>query len=177
MTSRVSSAGTLRGRLTLLPGLCRLWRDETAVQLGSDPSRAIIVELPDPGAARVLDLLDGSRTERGVLRDAVAIGVPRSITMAMLAALRSANLVIGTDSLVPPSMPESVRRRLVSEAAAIAMAARATDIPGVDDVDEDVGVAASDERASHERTPDERTPDERTPDERTSDERANRRGT
>src|SRR5262245_19702474 len=103
MTSRVSSAGTLRGRLTLLPGLCRLWRDEPAVQLGSDPSRAIIVVLPDPGAARVLDLLDGSRTERGVLRDAVAVGVPRSVTMAMLAALRSANLVVGTDSLVPPS--------------------------------------------------------------------------
>jgi hypothetical protein len=132
MTSRVSPVGTGRGRLTLLPGLSRLWRDETAVQLGTDPSRAIIIELPDPTAARVLDLLDGSRTERAVLRDAVALGVPRDVTSAMLAALRAANVLIGTDSLVPPSMPESVRRRLATEAAAIAMGARAMDIPGVD---------------------------------------------
>ncbi|HEU0239474.1 MAG TPA: hypothetical protein VFR11_09395 [Micromonosporaceae bacterium] len=133
MTTRVSVGASGRARLTLLPGLCRLWRDETAIQLGADPSRAVIMELPDPAAARVLDLLDGSRTERTVLRDAKAAGVPAHVTTAMLAALRSANLVIGTDSLVPPSMPEGVRRRLVAEAAAIAMAARAPDIPGLID--------------------------------------------
>ncbi|HKE63261.1 MAG TPA: hypothetical protein VKB59_01270 [Micromonosporaceae bacterium] len=133
MTTRVSVGASGRARLTLLPGLRRLWRDETAIQLGADPSRAVIMELPDPAAARVLDLLDGSRTERTVLRDAKAAGVPAHVTTAMLAALRSANLVIGTDSLVPPSMPEGVRRRLVAEAAAIAMAARAPDIPGLID--------------------------------------------
>jgi bacteriocin biosynthesis cyclodehydratase domain-containing protein len=132
MTSRVSPAGTGRGRLTLLPGLSRLWRDETAVQLGTDPSRAIVIELPDAGAARVLDLLDGSRTERAVLRDAGALGVPRQVTSAMISALRSANVLIGTESLVPSSMPETVRRRLLTEAAAIAMAGRAVEIPGIE---------------------------------------------
>ena len=132
MTSRVSPASTGRGRLTLLPGLCRLWRDETAVQLGTDPSRAIVIELPDPAAARVLDLLDGTRTERAVLRDAVALGVPRDVTSAMISALRSANVLIGTESLIPSSMPESVRRRLLAEATAIAMGGRTVEIPGVE---------------------------------------------
>ncbi|HEY7174280.1 MAG TPA: hypothetical protein VH442_05130 [Micromonosporaceae bacterium] len=147
MTPRVSHAGTGRARLTLLPGLCRLWRDETAVQLGADPSRAIIMDLPDPGAARVLDLLDGSRTERAVLRDANAAGVPPDVTIAMLAALRGANLVIGTDALVPPTMPEGVRRRLLAEAAAIAMAGRASDVPGIDDGSTDDVAAAEDATA------------------------------
>ena len=137
MTSRVSPAGTGRGRLTLLPGLSRLWRDETAVQLGTDPSRAIVIELPDAGAARVLDLLDGSRTERAVLRDAVALGVSRHVTSAMISALRTANVLIGTESLVPSSMPETVRRRLLTEAAAIAMAMRAVEIPGIEVYDDD----------------------------------------
>jgi bacteriocin biosynthesis cyclodehydratase domain-containing protein len=122
--------------LTLLPGLSRLWRDETAVQLGTDPSRAIVIELPDAGAARVLDLLDGSRTERAVLRDAGALGVPRHVTSAMISALRTANVLIGTESLVPSSMPETVRRRLLTEAAAIAMAGRAVEIPGIDAYDD-----------------------------------------
>jgi hypothetical protein len=138
MTSRVSAAGTGRGRLTLLPGLSRLWRDETAVQLGTDPSRAIVIELPDAGAARVLDLLDGSRTERAVLRDAVALGVPRHVTSAMISALRTANVLIGTESLVPASMPEAVRRRLLTEAAAIAMAMRAVEIPGIEPYGDDL---------------------------------------
>src|SRR5215475_6247004 len=137
MSVQVSPAGTgngtgTRGRLTLLPGLRRLWRDDTAVQLGADPARAIVIELPDPKAARVLDLLDGSRTERTVLRDARALGVPRDVASAILAALRTANLVVGSDALMPPAMPEAVRRRLVSEAASIAMSARPHDIPGVD---------------------------------------------
>jgi hypothetical protein len=123
--------------LTLLPGLSRLWRDETAVQLGTDPSRAIVIELPDAGAARVLDLLDGSRTERAVLRDAFALGVPRHVTSAMISALRTANVLIGTESLVPSSMPETVRRRLLTEAAAIAMAMRAEEIPGIEGYGDD----------------------------------------
>src|SRR5215467_10456284 len=95
-----------RGHLTLVPGLRRLWRDEHAVQLGVDPARAIVVELPDPQAARVLDLLDGSRTEQGVLRDAAGLGVPRDVAGAMVAALRAANVVVAAETLLPPTLPE-----------------------------------------------------------------------
>jgi hypothetical protein len=149
MTSRVSPAGTGRGRLTLLPGLSRLWRDETAVQLGTDPLRAIVIELPDPGAARVLDLLDGTRTERAVLRDAEALGVPRDVTVAMISALRTANVLIGTESLIPSSMPETVRRRLLTEAAAIAMGSRAVEIPGIEAYGDDLRMAEG-SRSDHE---------------------------
>ena len=167
MTSRVSPAGTGRGRLTLLPGLSRLWRDETAVQLGTDPSRAIVIELPDAGAARVLDLLDGSRTERGVLRDAGALGVPRHVTSAMISALRTANVLIGTESLVPSSMPETVRRRLLTEAAAIAMAGRAVEIPGIDAYDDNPATTDQPSTRSPARTdqgaPTDVGPSNRTP--------------
>src|SRR5262245_3135432 len=129
MSVRADRPATGRGRLTLLPGLCRLWRDETALQLGADPARAVIIDLPDQRTARVLGLLDGSRTEHAVLRDARAMDIPAGVTRALLAALRAANLVIGADMLMPPSLPEGARRRLLSEAAARAMAARTLDLP------------------------------------------------
>ena len=56
---------TLAIRPTLLPGLRRLWRDPHRLQLGTGPGRAVILELHRPGRARVLDLLDGTRTEPG----------------------------------------------------------------------------------------------------------------
>ncbi|MER6592978.1 hypothetical protein ABT214_14230, partial [Micromonospora purpureochromogenes] len=59
-------------RPTLLPGLTRLWRDRHTLQLGLDPGRAVLLEVADPRAARLLDLLDGSRSERGILADAAA---------------------------------------------------------------------------------------------------------
>ncbi len=52
----------LVGRLALVPGLRRLWRDRQTVQFGTDPRRAVVLEFADPALARVLDLLDGSRT-------------------------------------------------------------------------------------------------------------------
>jgi hypothetical protein len=147
--------------LTLLPGLSRLWRDETAVQLGTDPSRAIVIELPDAGAARVLDLLDGSRTERAVLRDAGTLGVPRDVTVAMISALRTANVLIGTESLIPSSMPETVRRRLLTEAAAIAMGGRAVEIPGIEAYGDDLRMA---ERPRSDHEPANPTSDLATPE-------------
>jgi hypothetical protein len=113
-----------RGRVTLLPGLRRLWRDGDTVQFGVDPTRALLVDLPDPALARVLDLLDGSRTERGVLREAARDGAGTSDVKALLAALREAHVMIDTDALLPPTLAEPVRKRLVSEASAIAMADR-----------------------------------------------------
>ncbi|MGH3681909.1 MAG: hypothetical protein ACRDT2_16870, partial [Natronosporangium sp.] len=53
-------------RPTLLPGLRRIWRDRHRLQLGVDPARAVTLQLPEPGTARLLDLLDGTRSERTV---------------------------------------------------------------------------------------------------------------
>ena len=108
-------------RPTLLPGLRRLWRDRHAVQLGTDPRRAVVLEFADPALARVLDLLDGSRTERAVLREATALGIAEPATAALLGTLREGGLAIDAHSLLPPGLPEPVRRRLATEVAALAL--------------------------------------------------------
>ncbi|MBN1172876.1 MAG: hypothetical protein JXA67_11935 [Micromonosporaceae bacterium] len=113
-------------RLSLLPNLRQLWRDARTVQLGTDPARAVVLEFGDPVAARILDLLDGSRTEEQVLMDAntmLAIDVPD--TIAVLNALRAAGLLVDAQALLPAGLPERTRLRLLPEASALAL--RATD--------------------------------------------------
>jgi bacteriocin biosynthesis cyclodehydratase domain-containing protein len=108
-------------RPSLLPGVRRLWRDGHTVQLGTDPGRALVLEFADPALARVLDLLDGSRTEEAVLREAAALGLPEAATAALLDTLRDSGFAIDAGALLPPGLPEPVRRRLATEAAALAL--------------------------------------------------------
>jgi len=113
-------------RPVLLPGLRRLWRDRNTVQLGTDPRRAVVLEFADPALARVLDLLDGSRTEQAVLREAAALGVPENATEALLSTLRERGLTVDAAALVPPGLPEPVRRWLANEVAALALRGEAS---------------------------------------------------
>jgi hypothetical protein len=108
-------------RLTLLPGLRRLWRDAHNLQLGTNPARAVVLELADPSIARVLDLLDGSRTDRMILRDAGRFGVPEPVAALLLDLLREAGLAVAAHTLVPVGLPEPLRRRLGTEVAALAL--------------------------------------------------------
>src|SRR5581483_1225125 len=109
-------------RLTLLPGLPKLWRAPHSVQLGTDPQRAVVLEFTEPSLARVLDLVDGSRTERMIFRDAGRIGVPERATGELLHVLRRAGLAVAADTLLPAGLPEPLRRRLGAEVAALALA-------------------------------------------------------
>ncbi len=108
-------------RPTLLPGLSRLWRDRHTLQVGLDPTRAVLVELPDPRAAHLLDLLDGTWPERLVVERGARIGIDADDVRALLDCLRAAGLVVGGHTLVPAGLPAAVRRRLAAEAAAIAL--------------------------------------------------------
>jgi hypothetical protein len=112
-------------RPTLLPGLRRLWRDRHAVQLGTDPRRAVVLEFADPALARVLDLLDGSRTDEAVRREAARLGVPQPATEALLDTLRERGLTLDAATLVPAGVPEPARRWLANEVAALALAGHA----------------------------------------------------
>lgn len=114
-------------RPTLLPGLHRVWRDRHTLQLGLDPARAVLLEIANPSAARLLDLLDGAHPERAVFEAASKIGVSRDEARLLLDTLRGAGLVVAAPSLLPTSLPEPVRRRLVPEATAMAL--RGTDAP------------------------------------------------
>jgi bacteriocin biosynthesis cyclodehydratase domain-containing protein len=109
-------------RPLLLPHLRRFWRDGRTLQLGTDPGLATVIELGDPAAARVLDLLDGSRTEHRVIADAAGIGVPAADAQAVCDAVRDAGLVIGAETLLPSGLPEAVQARLTREAGALAVA-------------------------------------------------------
>src|SRR5262249_39144324 len=111
-------------RPVLLPAVRRLWRDPHRLQLGTDPGRAMILELADPACAELLDLLDGTRTETALLRAAVRRGVRAEDASAMLTALAEAGFVLDARSLHAPDLAEPIRRRLDAEAAALALEAR-----------------------------------------------------
>jgi hypothetical protein len=106
---------------TLLPGLRPLWRDAHHIQLGTDPERAVILELAVPELAQVLALLDGSRTEDRVLREAAGLGVPPQAGSELLASLCRAGLVVGAHTVLPRTLPEPVRRHLGGELAGLAL--------------------------------------------------------
>lgn len=111
-------------RPTLIPGLARTWRGPRELQLGADPSRAVSVELDDPRTAQLLDLLDGTRSERSALLRAAELGAPVDQAQALLQALRHAGLVLPAADLLPSGLPHDTRRRLISEASALAMAGK-----------------------------------------------------
>jgi bacteriocin biosynthesis cyclodehydratase domain-containing protein len=108
-------------RPILLPAVRRLWRDPHHLQLGTDPGRAIVLEFTDPRGARLLDLLDGTLTETGLLRAAGRHGIDSEQAAAMLAELTRAGFVIDAHSLNPAELPDPIRRRLDLETAALAL--------------------------------------------------------
>ncbi|HEX6967345.1 MAG TPA: PqqD family protein [Micromonosporaceae bacterium] len=115
-------------RPTLIPGLVRLWRDRHTLQLGIDPSRAVLLEIADPRTARILDLLDGTRSEHSVLAQAVKSEVAPEDARAFLDTLRAAGLIVAAQALFPHAIPEPTRSRLTAEAAALAL--RRSESPG-----------------------------------------------
>ncbi|MGE5830018.1 MAG: TOMM precursor leader peptide-binding protein [Micromonosporaceae bacterium] len=108
-------------RPVLLPALRRLWRDPNRLQIGTEPGRAVMLELTEPACARLLDLLDGSRTEATLVREAARSGIAAADTLAVLAALRRAGYVVDVHALRPT---EPARRRLEGEAVALALRGR-----------------------------------------------------
>ncbi|MGK5679097.1 ThiF family adenylyltransferase [Actinoplanes sp. URMC 104] len=118
-------------RPTLIPGLPRLWRDTHELQLGTDPARAVVIRLPDPRAACLLDLLDGSRPERVVLLDAAERGVSPDDARALLDTLSTAGLAVPAAALLPSDAPSATRARLSGEAAVLALRADGSPTPAV----------------------------------------------
>jgi hypothetical protein len=83
-----------------------------------------MLELTDPACAGVLDLLDGSRTETGLLRTAERCGIDRGHAALLVQSLRAAGLVVDAHLLRPagpsvPGLPLAARARLGDEAAAL----------------------------------------------------------
>lgn len=108
-------------RPALLPGLRPMWRDRHTVQLGTDPEHAVVLELPHRSAARLLDLLDGSRTERALLAEMARLGMRSEDVHDVLAALTERGLVLPAHALMPAALTAEHRARLADEAAALAL--------------------------------------------------------
>jgi hypothetical protein len=106
----------------LLPGLRPLWRDRGSVQLGLDPRRAVVLELADPSAAELLDLLDGAHTEDSVVAHAGRLGLSAEATLGILRDLSAAGLIIPAEDLLPAALSAADRERLAGEAGALAHA-------------------------------------------------------
>jgi bacteriocin biosynthesis cyclodehydratase domain-containing protein len=73
--------------------------------------------------ARLLDLLDGSHTEQGLLRAARRAGIPAEEASALLAALTNAGYVVDAHALQISRASEATRRRLATECSAVALRA------------------------------------------------------
>ncbi len=101
-------------RPILIPGLPRIWRAPTELQLGS-----VVLRLPDPRTAQLLDLLDGSRSLQSVLLQAARRGIGPRHAEAVIESLGRAGLAMPAASLIPLTFPG--RARLLSEAAALAL--------------------------------------------------------
>jgi len=108
-------------RPTLIPGLPRVWRRPGELQIGSDPARALVLHLPDPSFERVLDLLDGTRSERLVMIRAAELGVPTDECRVLLDALEAAHLTLPATALIPHTLSAASQQRLAGEAAALAL--------------------------------------------------------
>ncbi len=91
------------------------------MQLGTDPRRAVVLEFSDPRCARLLDLLDGTLTEAGLVRAAGRHGIGAEDATTMLAELTRTGLVVDAHCLNPAELPDPVRRRLDLETAALAL--------------------------------------------------------
>lgn len=108
-------------RFRLLPGLRRVALPNSVVQLGADPDRAMVLELPNNRFIDLLNRLDGWLDEAGYTLSARRLGVPSAEAAYLLKQLRGAGLLIDTAALSPDGLPGVRRPAMSPEASALAM--------------------------------------------------------
>jgi hypothetical protein len=110
-------------------GIRRLRRDDTSVQLGLDPDRAVVLTGLDEAVVRWLDHVDGSHQRPSLLHLAETMGVPRAAAVGVLDLLASAGLL--DDARIERSayaaLPVAERERLRPDLVALALRARSPD--------------------------------------------------
>jgi bacteriocin biosynthesis cyclodehydratase domain-containing protein len=129
--SRQSDAGPVRvpDRPMIKPGLRRLRRDETSVQLGLDPDRAVVLTGLDETTLRWLDRLDGSQEQASLLRAASDEGIPPSVAGGLLDLLAARGVLddAAADRSAYATLPDAEQDRLRPDLACLALRARRPD--------------------------------------------------
>ena len=110
-------------RPQLKPGLRRVWRDVSTLQLGVDPRHAVVIGGLDAGAARVIESLDGTRDLRGVALGAARVGVDGQRLDELLGLLARAGVLedAAAAGRALAGLPASERDRLAPDATAAAL--------------------------------------------------------
>jgi hypothetical protein len=109
-------------RPLLKPALRRLWRDETTLQLGVDPARAVVLADVGPTETRLLAALDGTLDRAGVGRAAAALGVPMHAADRLLDVLIAADVLDdGCAAAALTELEPRDRERLAPDRAALSL--------------------------------------------------------
>lgn len=80
-------------RPLLNPALCRVWRDQTTLQVGVDAERAVVVGGLDAPCTRLLEALDGTTELTQLVERAPALGVSRQRARDLVEVLASAGVL------------------------------------------------------------------------------------
>lgn len=105
------------------PALCRLWRDGDTLQLGLDPQRAVVLAGVGPSITTLLALIDGSRTEDGVLRAARDAGLDPAVAASVLDLLAAAGALDDAAAAPGPlaALSRTERDRLGPDLASLSL--------------------------------------------------------
>ncbi len=97
-------------RPLLKPALRRLWRDRETLQLGLDPSRAVLLVGLDPTTTRFVELLDGTRDLARTWELADRVGLERGRAAAVLELLAAEGVLEDASGRATP-VPTLPRER------------------------------------------------------------------
>jgi bacteriocin biosynthesis cyclodehydratase domain-containing protein len=129
----VAVRGTLGGMSTERPqlkaALRRIWRDGSTLQLGVDPRTAVVISGLDPGSARLLESLDGSRDLRGLAVGAARLGLDAGRLDELLSLLGRAGVLEdgAADHGALAGLSPAERDRLAPDLAAASLLRADTD--------------------------------------------------
>lgn len=108
-------------RPQLKPALRRVWRDGTTLQLGVDPSRAVIIAGLHRGHAQLVDRLDGESDVQALRETADRLGLGAAEVDDLLALLSGCGVL--EDAAAPPlDLDPAERDRLAPDLAAASIA-------------------------------------------------------
>ncbi len=116
-------------RPVLKKGLRQLWRDETTLQIGLDPNRALVVGGLRPEITKLLPALDGCHTQSDLRRVAQRLGVDASVVDRLLGFLLEGCVIDDAGQLGPvlADLPRDEQDRLAPDVSSLSIVSGALD--------------------------------------------------